>query len=141
VIRHYTGSAKLIDPLVGDRKEIEELIAGLDGFVADYLIRTADGGASVSVFENEAGTTESTKVAAALVGEHHPGVAVGPPEVIEGPAVMDFRSTTRRSSRRNRGRGLTSTAATHNAAIAGVLDGPCVGRESRPSGVRPGRPS
>jgi len=91
VIRHYKGSATLIDLLVGDRKEIEELIAGLDGFVAYYLIRTADGGASVSVFENEAGTTESTKAAAAFIGEHHPGVAAGPPDVIEGPVVIDFR--------------------------------------------------
>jgi hypothetical protein len=134
VIRHDTGSAKLLDLRFGDRKEIEELIAGLDRFVAYDLIRTADGGASVSVFENETGTTESTRVAAAFAREHHPGVAVRPPEVIEGPAVMDFRETARRSSRRNRGRGLTSTAAANNAAIAGILDGPCVGRESRPSG-------
>jgi hypothetical protein len=88
----------LIDLLVGDRKAIQELIAGLDGFVAYYLIRTADGGASVSVFENEAGTTASTTAAAAFIGEHHPGVAGGSPDIIEGRVVIEFRSATYRSS-------------------------------------------
>jgi len=73
------------------------LTAGPDGFVACYLIRTANGGASVSVVENDAGTTQSTKVAAAFIGEHHPGVAAGSPDVIEGPVVIDFRETTHRS--------------------------------------------
>ena len=71
--------------------------AGLDGFIAYYLIRTANGGASASIVENEAGTTQSTKVAAAFIGERHPGVAAGSPDVIEGPVVIDLRSTTHRS--------------------------------------------
>jgi heme-degrading monooxygenase HmoA len=91
VIRHYKGSAKLMDELVDRRKDVEELIRGVDGFVAYYLVKASDGGASVSVFENEAGTTESTKRAAAYIKENLAGVAAGPPEVIEGPAVIEFR--------------------------------------------------
>jgi heme-degrading monooxygenase HmoA len=91
VIRHYKGSAKLIDELVDRRKDVEELIRGVDGFVAYYLVKTADGGASISVFENEAGTAESTKRAAAYLKENLDGVAAGPPEVIEGQTVIDFR--------------------------------------------------
>ena len=63
----------------------------VDGFVAYYLIRTAGGGASISVFENEAGTTESTKQAAAFIKENLPDVAAGPPQIIEGQTVIDFR--------------------------------------------------
>jgi hypothetical protein len=90
VIRQYGGNSKLIDELVGRRKEVEELIKGVDGFVAYYLVKTASGGASISVFENEAGTTESTKRAAAYIQENLAGVAAGSPEVIEGQAVIDF---------------------------------------------------
>jgi hypothetical protein len=91
VIRHYEGSSKLIDELVDRRKDVETLLRGVDGFIAYYLVRTAGGGASISVFENEAGTTESTKRAAAYLGENLPGVAAGSPQIIEGQAVIDFR--------------------------------------------------
>jgi len=90
VIRHYDGSAKLIDELVDRRNDVEELIRGVDGFVAYYLVRTPDGGASVSVFQDEAGTAESNKRAAAYLKENLDGVAAGPPEIIEGEAVIDF---------------------------------------------------
>ena len=91
VVRHYKGSAKLIDELVSRRKDVEELIKGVDGFVAYYLVKTADGGASISVYETEAGTAESTKRAAAYLKENLDGVAAGPPEIIEGSTVIDFR--------------------------------------------------
>ena len=87
----------MIDLLVGDRQQIEQLLAGIDGFVAYHLIRTVDGGASVSVYENEVGTTESTKVAAAFIGDHHPWVAVEPPHFIDGTVVIDLHSTRDRS--------------------------------------------
>jgi len=91
VVRHYEGSSTLIDELVARRDDVESIIRGVDGFVAYYLIRTAGGGASISVFENEAGTTESTRQAVAYLAENLPGVAAGPPQVIEGQAVIDFR--------------------------------------------------
>jgi heme-degrading monooxygenase HmoA len=91
VVRHYKGSAKLIDELVDRRNDVEALIRGVDGFAAYYLVRTADGGASVSVFEDEAGTTESNKRAAAYIKENLEGVAAGPPEIIEGKTVIDFK--------------------------------------------------
>ena len=90
VIRHYKGSEKLIDELVERRKDVEELIRGVDGFVGYYLVKTADGGASISVFQTEAGTAESTKRAAAYVADNLEGVTAGPPDVIEGPTVIDF---------------------------------------------------
>lgn len=90
VIRHYEGSAKLIDELVDRRGDVEELIRGVAGFVAYYLVKTADGGASVSVFDNAAGTAESNKRAAAYLKENLEGIGAGAPHVIEGPAVIDF---------------------------------------------------
>lgn len=92
VVRHYKGSSKLIDELVDRRSDVEELISGVPGFVAYYLIKTADGGASISVFNDKAGTDESTKRAAAYIKENLEGVAAGPPEIIEGEAVLHFKA-------------------------------------------------
>ena len=91
VIRHYEGSSKLIDELVDRRKDVEELIRGVKGFVAYYLVKTGDGGASVSVFDDEAGTTESNTRAAAYLKENLEGIVTSPPKIIEGAAVVDFR--------------------------------------------------
>jgi heme-degrading monooxygenase HmoA len=90
VVRHYKGSSKLIDELVSRRSDVEELIRGVPGFVSYHLVRTADGGASISVYQDKAGTDESIKRAAAYLKENLDGVAAGPPEIIEGDSVINF---------------------------------------------------
>ena len=90
VVRHYKGNAELADTLVARSDEIEELIRGVDGFVAYYLVKTSDGAASISVFENQAGTQESTRRAAAWVGDNFASDVGEPPEVTEGEAVIQF---------------------------------------------------
>ena len=81
----------MIDELVTRRKDFEALIRGVEGFRAYYLVKTAERGASISVFDNEAGTTESNKRAAAYIKENLDGVAAGPPEIIEGQSVIDLK--------------------------------------------------
>ena len=90
VVRHYKGSSKLIDELVNREADVRRLIGEVDGFVAYYLIRTDDGGASISVYRDAAGTAESTKRAAAYLKENLDGVAAGPPEIIDGESVISF---------------------------------------------------
>jgi heme-degrading monooxygenase HmoA len=90
VVRHYRTNAELADELAKRSGEVEELIRGVDGFVAYYLVKTSDGTASISVFEDQAGTQESTRRAAAFVKENLASVAGEPPEVIEGETVIHF---------------------------------------------------
>lgn len=90
VVRHYKGSAKLMDELAERRSDIEELIRGVPGFVSYYMTRTDDGGASVSVYEDKAGADESVRKAAAYIKDNLDGVAAGPPEIIEGETFIDF---------------------------------------------------
>jgi hypothetical protein len=90
VVRHYKGSSKLVDELVSREADVRRLIGEVDGFVAYYLIRTEDGGASISVYRDAAGTAESTKRAADYLKENLEGVAAGPPEIIEGDSVITF---------------------------------------------------
>jgi hypothetical protein len=90
VIRNYGSNAELADELVKREGDVEELIRGVQGFVAYYLVKTPTGTASISVFEDAAGAEESTRRAAAFVKENVAAVAGAPPEVIEGETVIHF---------------------------------------------------
>ena len=88
VIRHYKGNAQLFDELEQRTADVEKLMRGVSGFVRYVLVRTADGGFSVSVFEDRAGTDESTRVAGAWIRENLPESVVSRPEVTEGGAIL-----------------------------------------------------
>jgi hypothetical protein len=90
VIRHYKGNVQLFDELARRTDEVEELIRGVPGFVSYSLVRTADGGFSVSVYQDQSGTQESTRRAADWIKQNVPDVAGNPPEVIEGDAILQF---------------------------------------------------
>jgi hypothetical protein len=55
---------------------------------AYYLIKTADGAVSISVFDDEAGSEESTAAAAAYVRENLPDYAGSPPQVSSGEVLV-----------------------------------------------------
>ena len=63
VIRAYTGSgAKELFDLLEERKsDVESLIRTVKGFVSYSLVRTADGGISVTVCQDKAGADESVQ--------------------------------------------------------------------------------
>ena len=74
------------------------MIRGVSGFVSYCLVRTADGGFSVSVFVDRAGTEESNRRAADWIRQNAPQVAGSPPEVIEGEAILQLSSEAQNSS-------------------------------------------
>ena len=63
-IRIYAASGDLVDRLVANESAIRDLLTGIDGFRMYHLLRTADGTVSISIFDTEEGTAESTRVAA-----------------------------------------------------------------------------
>jgi heme-degrading monooxygenase HmoA len=89
-VRNYSGNTELADALVANAGAVESLISGIEGFKAYYLVRTADGAASISVFESEAGAAESTSAAAAWIGENVPDLGGNPPQVSAGEVVLNF---------------------------------------------------
>jgi heme-degrading monooxygenase HmoA len=88
-VRTYSAGSELADALVGSSSAVKELISGIDGFKAYYLVRTADGAVSISVYEDEAGAEESTKAAAAWISENLPGVGGVAPQVSSGEVVIN----------------------------------------------------
>jgi hypothetical protein len=89
VVRRYQGST-LSDALAQRTDEVEELLRGVPGFVAYYGLRTPEGFCSVTICDDQAGTQESNKRAAAWVKENLPGATGTAPEVSEGEAFINF---------------------------------------------------
>ena len=89
-IRIYGDRAGFAEALVENEDAVRGLLTGIDGFKAYYLLKTADGTASISVFDDEAGASESTRVAAGWVAENLPQFAGSPPQVTSGEVVIDF---------------------------------------------------
>lgn len=89
VIRQYRVTkgdgealAKRID------KEFLPVVRKLHGFVAYLAVQSgADRLATISVFESEAGCTESTKAAAKWLRESAGNATVAPPEIFSGKTV------------------------------------------------------
>jgi heme-degrading monooxygenase HmoA len=89
VVRNYKGASKLIDELEQRQGDVEALIRGVPGFVNYYLVRSEDGGFSVSVFEDRAGSEESTRRAGEYIKQNLPSLATAP-EVFQGEAFIHF---------------------------------------------------
>ena len=62
----------------------------MPGFVSYTLVRSGDGGTSITVCEDRAGTEESSRRAADWVRQIVPAAAGNPPEITEGEVLYQF---------------------------------------------------
>jgi hypothetical protein len=92
VVRQYsgTGAKELFDRLDQHKSEVESLLRGVNGFVAYQLLRTADGGVSVTTCQDKAGTDESLRVDADWVSKNTSIPGLNPPQVSEGPVILSL---------------------------------------------------
>jgi len=88
-IRAYQGNTELADELADREDELRQVIGGIDGFKAYYLVRIPEGTATVSVFDTKEGADASTSAAAAWISENLPDMAATP-YVTAGEAVVSF---------------------------------------------------
>jgi hypothetical protein len=93
IVRTYSGegASELFD-LLGQREEdVKTLISGVPGFVNYAAVRSGDGGVTVTVCEDKAGTDESSRRAAEWVSENVSATAAVP-TMTEGSTVLQFSS-------------------------------------------------
>jgi hypothetical protein len=91
VVRRYAGATKLVDAMVERQSEVKELISSVPGFKAYYAVNTGNGGVTtITVCDDQAGTSESSRRAAEWVRNNVSGVTIGPPEISEGESYIDF---------------------------------------------------
>ena len=90
VVRRYKGANALFEELARREQDVKDVIQGTPGFVAYYLVRSADGGASITVCQDQAGTAESSKRAADWIRQNLPNTAGATPEMTEGEVLYNF---------------------------------------------------
>jgi restriction endonuclease Mrr len=93
VVRTYSGqgASELFELLEQREEDVKALITGVPGFVTYAVVRSGDGGVTVTVCEDKAGTDESSRRAAEWVKENVSATA-DPPAITEGDTVLQFSS-------------------------------------------------
>ena len=92
VVRSYSGAGgkELFDMLANRKADVEALIRGVAGFVAYTLVQTADGGISVTVCQDKAGTDESLQRAREWIQANASGTGASAPSVSEGSVILQL---------------------------------------------------
>ncbi|AEI82129.1 hypothetical protein CNE_BB1p07120 (plasmid) [Cupriavidus necator N-1] len=90
VIRSYSGAGakELFDLLEKRTSEIESLMRSVQGFVSYTLVRTADGGFSVTTCNDKAGVDESVKQAKDWIAANAAGTGASAPTISEGTVML-----------------------------------------------------
>lgn len=92
MVRTYSGpgAKELFDLLEEHKEDVESLIRPVAGLVSYVMLRTADGGVTVTVCQDKSGTEESLRVAREWIQQNASGVNASPPTVSEGSVVVSL---------------------------------------------------
>ena len=93
VMRTYSGkgAVELFEMLSKRTADIEKELRGkVPGIVNYTLLKTADGGVTITTCKDKAGTDTSVKVAANWVKANSAGINASAPEVTEGEVLSHF---------------------------------------------------
>ena len=90
LVRNYSGAGakELFDLLDEQKTDIETRLRAVPGFVAYTLIRTNDGGVSVTVCEDHGGTDQSTQVVREWINANATDLNTDPPTVSKGTVIL-----------------------------------------------------
>ena len=90
VVRTYSGKGAkaLMDVLEKRKKDVDTVMRPVKGFVSYTLARSGDGGFSVTVCKDKAGTDESIRLAKEWVAKNAGDTGVGAPKVLEGSVII-----------------------------------------------------
>jgi restriction endonuclease Mrr len=93
VIRTYSGQgAKELFDLLEQRKwDVESLIRSVKEFVSYSLVRTGDGGRTMTVCQDKAGTDESVKKAKDWTAKNGSDIGASAPTVSEGATILELK--------------------------------------------------
>jgi hypothetical protein len=93
VVRSYTGKGAkaFFDLLEKHQAEVREVMGKVQGLLSYQAVRTADGGFTITVCRDEAGTADSVARARRWVAENASQTGVTPPTVLEGVVMVELK--------------------------------------------------
>jgi hypothetical protein len=90
VVRRYDNATQLFDELRNREQDVREVIMGSPGFVSYLLVRTDNGGMSITTCQDKAGTDESSRRAAEWIKQNLPNISGATPMITEGEVMFRF---------------------------------------------------
>jgi heme-degrading monooxygenase HmoA len=85
------GAKELVDVLEERRADVEKTLRGVSGMVSYTLVRTNDGGFSVSVWKDKPSIDEVQKLAAQWIKDNASHVKASAPTVNEGSVILQLK--------------------------------------------------
>ena len=92
VVRTYSGAGarQLFDILEEHKADVHSTLQKVTGMISYTLLRQGDGGMSVTVCADKAGTDESLRVARDWISTNAPSINASPPNVTEGSVIVQI---------------------------------------------------
>ena len=92
VTRTYsgTGAKELFDLLEQRKGEVKEVMGAVHGIKSYAMTRTHDGGYTVTMCDDKAGSDDSVKVAADWIKKNAPDLKLRAPVAAEGKVIQTF---------------------------------------------------
>lgn len=90
MLRIYSGMPGVAPRFLERKADLEKEMRGVPGFLGYRLLSTADGIASVTICESQAGCEESAKRSAAWVKTNFPDLSSKPPQIVSGESLISF---------------------------------------------------
>ena len=93
VVRSYSGKGakELFDLLEKSKADVEKTMRSVKGLVSYTLVRGTDGGFSVTVCNDKAGTDESLQKARDWIAKNAASTGVAAPKVSEGSVILHVK--------------------------------------------------
>ncbi len=93
VVRSFSGKGanELFDLLEKNKADVEQTLRSVKGLVSYTLVRSTDGGFSVTVCNDKAGTDESLQKAKDWIAKNAASTGVAAPKVSEGSVVLHVK--------------------------------------------------
>ena len=93
VVRSYSGKGgkELFDVIEKNKADVEKTLRSVKGLVSYTAVRTADGGFTVTVCDDKAGTDESSSKSQGLDREERRRHRAAAPKVSEGSVILHLK--------------------------------------------------
>lgn len=92
VVRNYSGAgaSRLFDVLEERKRDVEALMGDVPGLKSYTLLRSGDGGVSVTVCDDQAGAEQSLKVAREWIQKNASDTGATAPAVTQGTVLLQI---------------------------------------------------
>ena len=90
VLRTYSGKGakELFDVIEKNKTDVEKVLRSVKGFVGYSLVRTSNGGVSITVCQDKAGTAESSAKAKDWIKQNASKAGASAPVITEGSVIL-----------------------------------------------------